>query len=136
MTQAMSRWRRTTAALLALVLLALPGAPLRHAAGAAPLGLHGAAEHCGGHGTSAPADRAAVVADPHEHHQPCGGSGGASPGLVCCAAAQCPATLAAPPPIAVAPLLPPGPAPRAAPPVRDPRGIAIRPAIPPPRAVA
>jgi hypothetical protein len=137
MPKGTGRFRRAIAALLALALLALPGAPLRHAAAPAPVGHDPAALHCGAHGAAAPsAQAAAVPADHHDHGQPCDDAGGAMPGLACCAAAQCPATLAGPPPPSAAPLVPPGPAPRFSAPVRSPHGMDVPPALPPPRRMA
>ena len=120
--------RRILAGLLALALLILPAAPLRHAA-AAPAGPPGP---CLLHGEAAAT---------HLHHpaetqvEPCS-EANAMPGLACCAAAQCPAMIAAPPPGADA-----LPAPRGLPLRRGPEvtvrsGIDIAPTLPPPRDAA
>ena len=130
-----SRMRRMVTGLLALTLLFLPGVPLRHVA-AAP-GVAPAAHHCvtdeaepaehAGHAAPAPASDAAP-----DEEQPAGDTGG----MACCAAAQCPATVAVPPSTLAAPL------PLAAPAVtgfaadHQLAGIPVGPALRPPRRVA
>lgn len=95
MPRGVNRFRRVVAALLALVLLAVPGALITHASAAAPLGQHGV-HHCVTQDDMA-ADQAPVA--------PYQGQPGRHPGdvqdLACCASAQCPAT-------AAVPLAPPG----------------------------
>jgi hypothetical protein len=125
--------RRVVAALLALALLALPGAPMRHATAAVPGHAGHAAvptEPCPGHSAS----EAAMPATHHEDGgQPCDGDG-SLPGLACCAAGLCAGLQGAPlPALATPPALPRAAPPlAAAPPGR--RGLDIPPALKPPRA--
>lgn len=116
------------AGLLALLLLALAGAQLRHASAAAPLDQHQAARHCVARADAAPLLRAAAAV--HDQDRPCGDPGRGVTGLACCVSAQCPAMVGAPPPASTGPLPPPGPIARFAAPARDPRGTDIRPALP------
>jgi hypothetical protein len=139
----MGTFGRLVAGLLALALLVLPAAPLRHAA-AAPVG-HQAAAHCLVHDDTA-SDGQTATADVHLHHlhaqpqaedqgQPCGPADGKA-GPACCVSAQCPATVAAPP-LAAADLLPsPGPMIRLVFQARRPLGTDVAPALPPPRKAA
>jgi hypothetical protein len=125
--------RRVLAALLALALLALPGAPMRHAAAAPP----DHAGHAAVQAAPCPGHMAAEAIRPAAHHedggQPCDRDG-SLPGLACCVAGLCAGLQGAPLPALVAPPLPPRAAPRlaAAPPGR--RGLDIPPALKPPRA--
>ena len=142
MPRGMGRFRRVVAGLLALALLVLPAAPLRHAS-AAPVG-HQAAVHCVVHDDAASLGQAADAdhhLHDHLHHQandqgqPCDASGGKA-GLACCVSAQCPATVATPP-LAAASLLPSsGPSGRFAFEVQRPHGIDVAPSLPPPREAA
>ena len=127
--------RRMVAGLLALTLLFLPGLPPRHVA-AAP-GVAPATHHCVTD-EAAPADHAAHAppapvsdAAPDER-QPASDTGG----MACCAAAQCPATVAVPPSPLAAP--PPPVAPALAGFAADHQlaGILVDPALRPPRRVA
>jgi hypothetical protein len=120
-------FRRAIAALLALTLLALPGAPLRHGASAAP--------HCGTLDAAAPAAHLAAPAYDADHGQPCDDAGHSTPGLACCAAAQCPASLAGPPPASADLPNSLGPSPPFAAPMRSPHGVDVPPVLPPPRGV-
>lgn len=97
MPTGMGRFRKAIAGLLALALLALPGAPVRHASAAAPPEQH-AAHHCVTHGHMA--QDPAPGSHHHDHGQP-GRHPGEVQDLACCASAQCPATVAVP-------LAPPG----------------------------
>jgi hypothetical protein len=137
MPRGMGRFRRVFAALLALALLVLPGAPMRHSAAAQlhaqPAG-HAHLHDCSGHAEEAAPDR--TLASHHDGGGQADRQSGDQPGLGCCASAQCPATVAVPPmapsrsvplPIArVAGLIPP-PAPD---------GIGVDPPRHPPRALA
>ena len=130
MPRGTGRIRRIVAALLALALLAVPGAPIRHASAAAPLRSH-AVHHC------VTQHDLAMDQAPVPHHQ---GQPGRHPGdvqdLACCASAQCPAT-------AAATLVPPG-QPMPPPGLRlvgiatrvVPDGIAMAPPLHPPRPLA
>jgi hypothetical protein len=86
----MGNLRRMVAALLALILLALP----QYAAVASTI--HACSEcHCLGHNDVVPYRQSAVSAF-HDHAQPCQHSGG-MPCAACCASAWCAAMLALPP---------------------------------------
>ncbi|MDO9713809.1 hypothetical protein [Paracraurococcus lichenis] len=136
MPRGTGRFRRAIAALLALALLVLPGAPMRHASAAQlhaqPAG-HAHVHDCLGHGEEATLDHALAghdddgQADRHPGDQQMPG---------CCTSAQCPANVAVPPmPPALRLALPlarvTGPAP---PPAPD--GIGVDPPMHPPRALA
>jgi hypothetical protein len=128
----MGRVRRVIAALLALALLVLPGAPMRHAAAAPVQAMGQAASHdCAGHAAEAAPDRA-----PASYHDRTGHHSGEPQGLACCASAQCPATVAVPP---MAPAQP-APMPRARVTgfalLPAPDGVGVDPALHPPRAPA
>lgn len=125
-------FRRVVAALLALALLALPGAPAWHAAAAAPPQQH-AAHHCVTHDHMA---HEGALSSHHRHDGQPDEHPGGMPGLGCCVSAQCPATVAVP-------LVPPGQPLRpsnlrlvgiATPVVPD--GIAVAPPLHPPRSLA
>lgn len=124
------RIRRVVAALLALALLVVPGAPVRHASAAAPLRQH-AVHHCVAPGDAAQDQRPVH----HDQGQP-GGHPGKLQDLACCTSAQCPDT-------AAAPLVPPG-QPSAPSGLRlvgtatrvVPDGIAVAPPLHPPRPLA
>ncbi|MBV1795698.1 hypothetical protein [Siccirubricoccus sp. G192] len=130
------------AGLLALALLVLPAAPLRHAS-AAPAG-HQAAVHCVVHDNAVSAGQAAdaghhlhghLLRQADDQGQPCDDPGGKA-GLACCVSAQCPAMVAAPP-LAATSLLPSlGPSARYAFETQRPHGIDVAPALPPPREAA
>ena len=137
MPRGMARFRRVIAALLALALLVLPGAPMRHASAAnlhAQPAAHSHVHDCLGHGEEAAPDQA-----PAGHHDEGGQAerhSGDQPRLGCCASAECPATVAVPPMAPAQPLalpiarlagfaLPPAP-----------EGIGVAPLIHPPRTVA
>ena len=132
------RMRRVVAGLLALALLLVPGVPLRHAA-AAP-GSAPAAHHCetdaaapadhAGHAIPAPASDVAPGAG-----QPRGDTTDTG-GMACCAAAQCPATVAVPPSTLAAPLPPVAPAVTGSSAAHQLDGIPVDPALRPPRRVA
>jgi hypothetical protein len=136
MPKGTGRFRRALAALLALALFVLPGAPQRHGASAAPTGHLSAELHCDAHEAAAPPAQQAAPAEEHGPDHPCDDSGGAPPGLACCAAAQCPAALAAPPPASAGLPRLQEPAPPFAAPVRSPQGVDVPPALPPPRGMA
>jgi hypothetical protein len=136
MPRGTGRFRRVVAALLALALLALPGAPLRHGASAAPVGHPSATAHCGADDAAAPARHLAAPAYEADQGQPCDGAGHSAPGLACCAAAQCPASLVGPPPASAGLPASLGPAPPFAAPMRSPHGVDVPPALPPPRRTA
>jgi hypothetical protein len=133
--------RRVVAGLLALALLLVPGVPLRHAA-AAPGGAP-AAHHCET-GAAAPADHAghaapAVLSDvAPDQGQPRGDTGDTheTNGMACCAAAQCPATVAVPPSTLAAPLPPVAPAVTGFSAAHQLDGIPVDPGLRPPRRVA
>jgi hypothetical protein len=137
MPRGMGRFRRVIAALLALALLVLPGAPMRHAS-ASRVHDHSlgqlASHDCAGHGAEAALDQALAThqdgpgqADRHSDKQP---------GLACCLSAQCPAMVAIPP------LAPAQPAPMPRVRVMDfplplaPDGVGVDPALHPPRTPA
>jgi hypothetical protein len=123
--------RRIVAAMLALVLLALPGAAARHASASVPVPSQVAA-HCVAH---AGADEQAAPAHAaHGDAGPCGDSR-AGPGLACCGSAQCPATIGAPPPASIWPWRMTGGAVRHAPLADGTPGIEVPPSLPPPRAM-
>jgi hypothetical protein len=120
------RFSRVVAALLALALLVLPGAPMRHAQAAAPSPQH-AAHPCP---RDAEAAQDPALASPDQRSS----QRGDIPGLTCCRPAPCPTLVGAPPPAATAPLPRPAPAVRFAAVPRLRLGIDIPPALPPPRA--
>ncbi len=126
----MGRARRVVAAMLALVLLALPGAATRHAS-AGMLVLSQDAAHCAAHagtdGQAAPAH--ALPGD----MGPCNNSQ-AGPDLACCASAQCPATAGALPPASIWPWRMTGGTVRHALLADGTPGIEVPPSLPPPRA--
>ena len=133
--------RRVVAGLLALTLLLMPGVPLRHAAaapGAAP-----AAHHCETD-AAAPADHAghaapAVLSDAaSDQGQPPGDTTDThdTGGMACCAAAQCPATVAVPPSIQAAPLPPVAPVVAGFAAAHQLTGIPVDPGLRPPRPLA
>ncbi|GGC65061.1 hypothetical protein GCM10011504_48870 [Siccirubricoccus deserti] len=119
---------RVIATLLALILLALPGAPVRHAPAAAPS--HAPShQHAAHHRpTDAGAAQAPAPASGERGHP------GDIPGMTCCLSAQCPALAGAPPPAATGLPPPAGPATRFAAVPRLRLGIEFPPALPPPRA--
>lgn len=122
--------RRVVAALLMLALLAVPGAPIRHASAAAPLRPH-AVHHCVMQNDVA-TDQAPVT---HHQDQPGRHPGGVQD-LACCASAQCPATAAAPLAAPGQPSAPPG-LPLVGVATRlVPDGIAVAPPLHPPRPLA
>lgn len=128
------------AALFALALFVLPGAPMRHSSAAVPVqGVHqpGSNSHdahsMAAHHASSPSPAAAAAHGHHDSGQPSGHVGGEL-GSTCCAAAQCPALASAPPPSTVGPLPMSGVVVRFAVLVRGTRGIDIVPTLPPPRA--
>ena len=131
------------AGLLALALLILPAAPLRHAA-AAPAGHQAAAAHCTVQDDTSARSAAAGGHRHHlqaQHHQAgdqartCGPAGGKA-GPTCCPSAQCPAMVAAPP-LPLAELLPAsGRTIRLTFRTRRPPGTDLAPALPPPREAA
>lgn len=132
----MNWFRRLVAILLGLAVLALPGAPSRYAS-AGPMEQHPARQAC------LLQDHAELSEVPmmHDgHHQardPCGGADDAMPGLNCCAAAQCPATTAVPPPSLAGPQpIAVGCVTRLVATTYQLDGIELRPALPPPRAQA
>jgi len=116
--------RRGVAALLALILLALPQPGPRHAAAAMP------------------AQSAPMAHGPaHAALPPAGESGQAIPddgtGLACCIAMQCTAMLGLPSPMLASPVPSWGATLRRQPvPARSPSGIDAPPALPPPRQAA
>ncbi|TCZ55982.1 hypothetical protein [Roseicella aquatilis] len=134
MPRDVGRLRRVIAALLALALLVLPGAPTRHASAARlhvqPAG-HAQLHDCPGH--DAEAAPAQVLA---RHHDEAARHPGDQSGLGCCATLRCPATVAVPPLAPAQPLV--LPIARAAgfvpPPAPD--GVRVEPPIHPPRALA
>jgi hypothetical protein len=135
MPRGISRFRRVIAALLALALLVLPGAPMRHASASPIHSMGQAASHdCVGHGAEAAPDQA--LASHHGDHGQTDRHSGKQQGLACCASAQCPATVAVPP---MAPAQP-APMPRVR--VTDfallpaPDGVGVDPALHPPRTPA
>lgn len=138
MPRGMGRFRRVVAGLLALVLLALPGAPVRHASAAVAIQqqisqAHATPLHCAGHADASPAQEASSSPHHHQDHgQPCGDTGGGM-GLACCAAAQCPALADALPPATAGPLSLPGPMVRLAVLADGAHGIDVAPTPPPPR---
>ena len=135
MPRGMGRVRRVITALLALALLVLPGAPMRHAS-ASPAHATGQAtsSDCIGHGAETVPDQAPV--SHHDGHGQTERDSGKQQGLACCASAQCPATVAVPP---LAPAQP-APMPRAR--VMGfallpaPDGVGVDPALHPPRTPA
>ena len=121
-------------ALLALALLALPVAPMRHAAMAGtPHGGQAAAAPCPGHDALGH-DETAEAPPGHQADggQPCDHQDG-MPGLSCCAAALCAGLQGAPPPAPVAPLAVAAATARRAPPPPARHGRDIPPALRPPR---
>lgn len=135
MPRGMGGFRRAIAALVALALLVLPVAPMRHASAAAPAH-HPATNQVAAHHCAADEREAAQGhalgshhADHGQHHR----HPGDRPDLACCAAAQCPATVVAPP------VTPAQSVPLHGPPVAGftvpatPDGIAVDPALRPPR---
>lgn len=137
MPKGMGRFRRVIAALLALALLVLPGAPMRHAS-ALPVHDHSigqiAFHDCVGLG--AETALAQAFAPHHDDQSKTDRHSGKQQGFACCASAQCPAT------IAVLPMAPAQPAPM--PRVRvttfallpAPDGVGVDPALHPPRTLA
>jgi uncharacterized protein involved in copper resistance len=140
MPTGMGRVRRVIAVLLALALLVLPGAPMRHASAAVPVqGVHqpGSGPHdahgIAAHHASSPAPAAEAAHGHDDNGQPSGQIDGKL-GLACCAAAQCPALAGAPPPATAGPVPMSGVVVRFGVPVRGTQGIDIVPTLPPPRA--
>lgn len=130
-TGAIGRIRKAVAGLLVLAMFALSAAP---AMAMAPLDAdHHAAHDCGLPGGDA--DSTAVPAPP-ERGQQDGGGHDAPPGLACCIALQCPMLLGGLPAAAAQPSPSPGPSVRSEFRVRRHAGIAIAPALPPPREAA
>jgi len=127
-------FRRVVAALLALALLVLPGAPMRHASvppaqhhAAAP----GATHDCFGQEKGAAQDHA-LVSHAVEQGQPDRRPDDQQE-LACCATAQCPAMVGAPPPATADSRPPAGLTVRGTVPGRGAHGIDIAPTTPPPR---
>jgi hypothetical protein len=118
-------FRRVVAALLALALLTLPGAPMRHAWATAPAPQQHMTQHCPTHAETAQAPASV----PKQRDCP-----GDIPGLTCCLSAHCPMLAAVPPPAATSLLPRPGPATRFTAAPRLWLGIESPPALPPPRA--
>ena len=137
MPRGMSRFRRVIAALLALALLVLPGAPMRHASAAHPHAQpagHAHPHDCRGHGEEAVPDQA--LASHHDEGGRIDRHSGSQPGLGCCASAQCPATVAVPPMAPAQPLALPVARIAGFAPPPAPDGIGVDPPIHPPRALA
>jgi len=132
MPRGMGRFRRVVAGLLALVLLALPGAPVGHASAAVAIQHQAALHHCGGHEDPSPVQASTSAHHHQDHGQPCDDSGG-KPGLACCASAQCPALVGAPPLATAGPLPHSGPTERLAVLASGAHGLDIAPMTPPPR---
>jgi hypothetical protein len=134
MPRGMGRFRRVVAALLALALLVLPGAPMRHAS-ATPAHHHAAApvttHDCFGQEEGVAQDH--VLASHEAQHGQPDRHPGDQQGLACCAAAQCPAMVGAPPPATADPRPPHGLTVRVAVPGSGAHGIDIAPTTPPPR---
>ncbi|WP_143021019.1 hypothetical protein [Belnapia rosea] len=128
--------------MLALVLLALPGPPMRHPSAATPVE-QAVAGHCVSQTDDATLMRAApmhatsahAAASAEETGQPCGNSGGEQ-GLPCCVAAQCPSAVGAVPQAQAGPQLSPGAVVRYFAPAHARFGIGVPPALPPPRSAA
>jgi len=137
MPKGMGRFRRVIAALLALALLVLPNAPMRHAS-ASPVHDHSlgqiASHDCVGHGAEAAPDQA--LAPHHDDHGQTDRHSGKQQGLACCVSAQCQATVAVPPmaPAQPAPMPPVRVTAFALPPAPD--GVGVDPALHPPRTPA
>ena len=122
--------RRVMAGLLALALLVVSSAPGPMAMRFDPHAHHVAqdcVQHDGqdGHSAVAPAEREQPPID--DHH-------GATPGLACCVASQCPMLVGLAPPTVVLPS--PGPSVAVAIATRRDAGIELAPALPPPRVAA
>lgn len=133
MPRGTGRVRRVIAALLALALLVLPGAPMRHASASPAHATGQATSHdCIGHGAKTAPGQAPV--SHHDGHGQTERDSGKQQGLACCASAQCPATVAFPPAAPAQPVA----MPRvrvthfALPAVPD--GVGVAPALHPPRA--
>lgn len=135
------RMQRVVAGLLALALLLVPGVPLRHAAaapGSAPAAHHcetdaaAPADHAGHAAPAVPSD---VVPDQGQRHDDTSDTHDTG-GMACCAAAQCPATVAVPPSTLAAPLPPVAPAVTGSSAAHQLDGIPVDPGLRPPRRVA
>jgi hypothetical protein len=133
--------RRVVAGLLALMLLLMPGIPLRHAAAAANVAP--TAHHCVTD-EAAPADHAghtapAVLSDvASDQGQPRSDTTDThdTGGMACCAAAQCPATVAVPPSPQAVPLPPVAPVLAGFAVAHQLTGIPVDPGLRPPRPLA
>jgi hypothetical protein len=121
--------RRVMAGLLALALLVVSGVPMPLRAMPIDHHAHHAAQDCvqhDGHAAAAPAEREQPPIT--DHH-------GATPGLACCIASQCPMLLGGlPPPTVALPSL--GPSVVVVITARRVAGIELAPALPPPRVAA
>ena len=137
MSSGRGTFKTVIAGLLALVLLALPGPAMRHAAAAMPV--QQTPEHCVSH-----ADAATLMQVTSEHlpslhalepGHPCGHSDGGR-GLPCCVAAQCIAATGTLPPSQAGPVPSAGPVIRHLAPAHARFGIEVPPSLPPPRRLA
>ncbi|WP_043359676.1 hypothetical protein [Belnapia sp. F-4-1] len=137
MSSGRGTFKTVIAGLLALVLLALPGPAMRHAAAAMPV--QQTPEHCVSH-----ADAATLMQVTSEHlpslhalepGQPCGHSDGGQ-GLPCGVAAQCIAATGTLPPSRAGPVPSFGAAILYLAPVQARFGIEVPPSLPPPRRLA